>query len=212
MVNSQLASDADITRVINTQLTELYDVLVAAGPPDYYLKTSTITTVSGTTAYTLPTDFRSLVAVLAPVLDGTSRQYRVDMFDESQRSYYQPPQAAVQLTLEYVPAPPVLALDADVFDGVSGWDELIVLLSARQLLRKQRRDVSDLDRAIAELRARVVSLAPQRQLAGPLYVNDGDDRTGQWFWAGVPTNIAGWRLVGNGATATLQLYSAAFYW
>ena len=205
MANSQLASDADITRLINTSLTELYDLLVEAAPPDYYLDTTTVTTVAGTTAYTLPVDFRSIVTVLAP--DGSSGRLRaVEMFDDSYRSRYIAPQAALDLTVEYVKAPPVLVDDADTFDGVSGWDELIVLLVARQLLRKQRRDVSMLDVGINEMRQRIQSLAPQRQMAGPLMIRDVEfGREYPYIQWG--QTVDAWRLVGSGSTATLQLYS-----
>jgi len=202
MVNSTRATDAQITTLVNTHFAELYDRLVAAGPSDYYLATTTLTTIAGTTAYALPADFRSLLGVF--LNDTATRRREVRPLQEGLRSAYDAPQAAVSLTVEYVPTAPVVAVGTDTLDSVSGWDELIVQLCARALLRRERRDVSAFDRSVAEARERVMSSAPKRNQDGPRFINDVEACESYPLY-GIETSVNAYRLAGG----NLHLYSIA---
>jgi hypothetical protein len=205
MVNSTRATDAQITRLVNTHWAELYDRLVSCGPPDYYASTSTVTTVAGTIAYALPADFRSLIGLF--INNSSTRRRELRPLPEGLRAGYDAPSGVVSLTLEYVPAPVTLALDADTVDGVSGWDELVVQLCARALLRRERRDVSAFDRAIEEARARVMANAPKRAMDGPRFVNDveaGED----WRTRDADAEVHAYRL----SAGSLMLYTVASVW
>lgn len=193
MVNSTRATDAQITTLINTHWAELYDRLVSVGPSDYYATTSTVTIVAGTSAYALPANFRSLIGVF--LNDGTNRS-EVPELPEGTRAGFDAPSAAGTLTLEYVPAPVALVADADAIDGVSGWDELVVQLCARALLRRERRDVSAFDTAIGEARQRVMNCAPKRNSTGPRSIQDVE--------ATYAASAFAWRLTG----AFLNVYSS----
>ena len=58
MENSQFITDAEWRRMLNRSYAELYDLIVtSANSEDYFLKTGTITLVSGTQSYNLPSDF-----------------------------------------------------------------------------------------------------------------------------------------------------------
>ncbi len=205
MVGSTRVTDAQILTLVNTHWAELYDRLVAAGPSDYYATTSTVTTIAGTTAYALPADFRSLIGVF--VNDTSTRRREVRPVVEGLRAGFDAPQGVVSLTLEYVPAPVALAVGADTIDGVSGWDELVVQLCARALLRREKRDVRDFDRTIEECRARVAANAPKRSQDGPRYIRDVDAPE-SWALGGQEDTISAYRL----SAGYLHLYSAAPAW
>jgi hypothetical protein len=58
MENSQFITDDEWRRMLNRAYAELYDLIVtSANSEDYFLTSGTITLVSGTTTYDLPTDF-----------------------------------------------------------------------------------------------------------------------------------------------------------
>ena len=58
MENSQFITNDEWRRMINRGYAELYDLIVtSANSEDYFLKSGTISLVSGTSTYDLPTDF-----------------------------------------------------------------------------------------------------------------------------------------------------------
>ena len=62
--NSQFVTDEELRQYINRGYAELYDLLVTnATSEDYFLKSSTVTLVSGTQTYDLPADFYKLRGV-----------------------------------------------------------------------------------------------------------------------------------------------------
>ena len=207
MVGSLRATDTDITTLLNTHWTELYDRLVQSGPPDYYKSTSTISTVSGTTQYALPGDFRSLIGVF--VQDSSTRLREVNPMREGHRAAYDAPQGVYTIKLDYVPVPLLfdIAYPSTSIDGVSGWDELVVQLCARALMRRDRRDTSQFETVIGELRARVMSNAPKRDASGPKYIKDVD-AADSWPLYGVVQNIDAWTLQGT----YINLYQTSPVW
>ncbi len=195
MVNSTRATDANINALINVHLAEFYDRLVAAGPPDYFATSTTVTTISGTTAYALPTDFRSLVNVYSNVT--STRKREIPPLQEGYRGAFDAPQGVYDVTLKYVASPPVLTSDSTVgtglLDGISGWDELVVQLCARALRRREGRDVSSFDAAVNEARARVMANAPKRSQAGPRYVHDTEEAD-YWSIYSLSPSVDAWEL------------------
>jgi len=178
MENSTFVTDAELTDEINQYVTEVYDMLVAAAPPGYYAATSTITVVAGTVAYALPTDFRSLQLALVEEING--RQRELHPLDGS-REQYVTPRTDGTVTLRYTPAPPVLVDDTDTFDGISGWEQLIVLMAARYCLAKEESDVSSLFAEISAMQKRISMRAPARDQGAPAYVKDTyATRRGGW--------------------------------
>jgi len=169
MINSTFVSDTEWKNWINSNLCEVYDLLVQAGPPDYYSTTYAFSTVAGTLAYALPNDFRSATCMYA--VENVEMRRPIREINDYERAKFRPPQAAYAVELEYVPAPPVLASDSDTFDGVSGWEELIVAMSARDALMKEESDVQMMQARIDRLTARIRTASSQRG-AGPRYMTD----------------------------------------
>lgn len=170
MINSQFVSDAEANAWINSNLCEVYDTLVQAGPPDYYSAAVTINTISGISSYALPADFRS-AAVLYAVDSLSQRKRPVIGINDYEVANFQAPQGVYQLQLRYIPSPPELVSDSDTFDGVSGWEELIVAMTARDMLMKEESDVSAMVDRIERLKMRIRTASSQRD-AGPQYITN----------------------------------------
>lgn len=70
MENSQFITADEWRRMINRAYAELYDLIVtSANSEDYFLTSGTISLVSGTATYDLPTDFyKSRGWTLTPVV------------------------------------------------------------------------------------------------------------------------------------------------
>lgn len=194
-------TDAELTDLANRHLTEVYDLLVDAGPPEYFASSTTLTTASGTTAYNLPSDFRSLLAVYDQ--ETSTRLRAIPAMPEGARARFQPPTAVRSIYVEYVPAPPTLTGN-QTFDGVSGWEELISNLMARDIMVKREDDPSVVINTIDRLMARVSSTSRNRDRGAPKRVLDADDRACDgtpWGW-GSGSRIAAYRL----RAGTLELF------
>ncbi|HYE92051.1 MAG TPA: hypothetical protein VEA38_13560 [Terriglobales bacterium] len=203
--NDSTITDAELTDLVNRHLTEVYDLLVEAGPTEYYASDTTVTTERGRIAYPLQADFRSLVGVYVHET-GTERR-AVRPMAPGERGRYRAPNAVYTVTLEYVPTPPTLA-DAGVntFDGVSGWDELIANLAARDVMVKREADPSVVINTIDRLMARINASAARRDYGGPKRIMDADEVDYRSNWS-TDARVSAYRLrAGN-----IELFEPAWY-
>lgn len=170
---TNLWPDADVNDCIDRHINECYDLFRMAGPPDYYSSTATITTVVGTTAYALPADFLDCQDLFANETGGRLRP--VLPLRRGNMPFFQPPQGVYTLTLEYTPSFTTLSADGSTFDGVGGWDDLIVYLVARDMLIKHRDSeaIAMMNQNITEMRARIRSMSERDNR--PKYITDIDE-------------------------------------
>jgi hypothetical protein len=171
--NAENPSDTEINVLINVYVGELYDLLVDAGPPDYYASDTTITTAAGTIAYALPADFRSLITVEA--VEDTDRFRPLAPLTDLDRVVYRSPSGVYSVRVRYIPAPPQFTTDSGAtgqFDGVSGWDQLITAWCARAVLQSEERETGPIDQEIAHLESRVRHQAAHRHRGMPKAVLD----------------------------------------
>lgn len=197
--------DAELTALANRHLPEVYDRLVDAGPADYYAATTQITTTAGMTTYSIPADFRNLVAVYVRSSGSAPDLRPIFPMPEGSRGRFKAPTRVETLDVEYIPAAPTLVSDSDTFDGVSGFEELIANLMARDVMVKRESDPSVVMSNIARMEARIVARARSRDRA-PKYVTDLDDAVDlpyPWGWNGT-SGLACYRLRGN----NLELYES----
>lgn len=172
MDNSRVWSSARIDRKINEQISDLWDLLITARP-DYYIKEYTPATVSGTATVPLAADHYKLRRVevtvsgrLFPVYpinlsevwrfaSGASVAHRWRYRQQLSNLVIVPTPAEVAtLKVWYLPYAPTLTLDADTFDGISGYERLIVLLCATEMKRRERMPIdAETKQQIAEQRA-----------------------------------------------------------
>ncbi|HMY78469.1 MAG TPA: hypothetical protein PLT98_06945 [Thauera aminoaromatica] len=204
MVSSSFVGTTEWDDLCNRHLTEVYDLLVASGPSDYYASDYALTTQSGVIPYALPSDFRSLVNVY--VTDGGRYLPLLPMRD-MQRAGYEAPSGAYSVTLEYVPAPPTFTADGDTFDGVSGWEELISAMMARDALVKEESDPSAVMAIIDRLTARIRSASSYRSRGPKMCTNVLDASTDYPAWSnGAP--LHSYRLRGG----NIELFRSSQRW
>ena len=194
-------TDPELTALANRHVCEVYDALVDAGPPDLYAATATVTTVAGTTVYALPNDFRNLSEVYAQ--ESATQLRLLHPMGNGQRGRYRAPTAAWAITVEYIPTPTTLVNDSDTFDGVSGWEELIANLMARDVMVKRESDPSVVINTIDRLNARILSRSRNRDRGHPKYTSDMDSQETAFPWSSTTNSrISCYRLrAGN-----LELY------
>ncbi len=160
-------SDSEVNDIINEQLSELYDLLVMAAPPHYYYAEASVP-VTGAVNYPLPSDFRTLIDVWSD--QGSGRRKPLRMVEGLERAQFVPASQSATAILAYVPAPPTLLSDSDTFDGISGWDALIVRLTAKQMIAEQEDDTSTIDGEIGALESRI--RASSKRVTGPRRLPD----------------------------------------
>lgn len=82
------------------------------------------------------------------------------------------PQAGLTIRLWYIPQPNTLSSDTDTFDGISGWEEYVVIDAAIKALQKEESDVSVLGSQKQAIIARIQGMAENRDAGSPATVAD----------------------------------------
>lgn len=193
-------SPSEANDAINSAITECYDFLISVSPTEMYSSDVTLTTVAGTVQYLLPADFRSAVTVYA--LDGQTDGSRrpIEKVSSFDRAYYKAPTGVYSLVLEYIPAPQILTDDTDTFDGVSGYEELVIALAARNFLTKEESDITAVQQDISEMRQRIRNMFTRSK--GPRYLLDVEAVSTSVIPSTV--GVRGYRLRG----ASIELYES----
>jgi hypothetical protein len=208
---TNLWPDADVTERVNTHLTELYDTFRVASPPDYYSTSVAIAVVAGTTAYAFASDFIDVQSVYvrsssAGTINPGDVKYEVRPIRESERGFLQTPTQAYNVVVEYTPTLTLLASDGATFDGVNGWDELVVALVARDMLTKARESTEALEIKINEMRMRIRTMGT-RDRGAPQYIRDVDESSYRGTVPGA-ASLYGYRIrAGN-----IEFYECATVW
>lgn len=115
--------------------------------------------------------------------------------------------------LWYFPRLTTLLADTDVIDGISGWEEYVIVRAAKYALDKEESDTSKLDAQLLFLKDRIESTAMNRDAGQPDTISNvrtqaerwggppnGDGSYGGWaalFIPGVFTHNAGNHLLGH---------------
>jgi hypothetical protein len=177
--NDPNITDAELTSLANRHTTELYDVLVDAGPPEFYSSTASVSVTPGVSSYALAANFRTLLDVY--VQESSTELRRIRPMGPGERARFQAPTASSSVTVEYIPAATLLSADSDTLDGVSGWEELIANLMARDVLVKRKHDPSIVMSTIGRLEARIATRSRNRDRGNAKRVTDLDEQVTNWF-------------------------------
>ena len=154
-------TDAELVRHLNRGVKQLYQKLIIARGDEYYAKSTTFPSVAQQANYALPADFMQLLMLavtdgqlVIPVPKFTMKQWadlrylqNVTSNDMSVFRYRivgpnievrpQPTSAQYTFTMYYLPAATSLALDADTFDGINGWEDWACYNAAIDMLNKE---------------------------------------------------------------------------
>jgi len=168
--NSNFLSDAEWNSNINNSAKELYDLLTNVNG-DYYFNSCSVTTTANNDSYPLPDDFYKLLGV-DEIITGTE-SVSLKPFQYQERNRYRKFSAGgTVLNLHYIPAMPDLVSDTDVFDGVNGYEEYIVVDAAIKALQKEESDCSLLLAQKDALTKRISASASPRDAGKPEKITD----------------------------------------
>jgi hypothetical protein len=209
MVNSQFITDSELTSYVNLSYYELYDLLVTKYGNNYFVQTPyTFVTDGIKEQYDLPADFFKLLGLdlwlngsadsrvtLRPFTFADRNRYAVPNFQSfygvtnlryrinGKQLWFTPiPSAGQTIQMWYVPRLTSLVLDTDIVDGVSGWEEYIIVDCAIKCMQKEESDVSVLMSQKNALIGRINAIADNRDAGAGAVVSDT-----QWSDFGYPT-------------------------
>lgn len=159
---------------ISNSYKELYDILVSAYGADYYAASPYQFTTDGTNGrFSLPADFYKLLGVDIQI---AGRFVSIDPFAFSDRNRggfgTNVPSGGQTVQVFYVPEPTSLASDADSLDGISGWEEYVIVDAAIKAKDKEESDVSVLGAQKQALERRISEMAETRDVGKPYTVVD----------------------------------------
>lgn len=197
--------DAEVTDYVNRGVAALYRILVRSRGDQRFLSSTTITTVSGTSDYTLNASFMTLISVEGTI-DGApvwfesyqpeehaeladtnsgwgSAPIRYAIRGASTINFLPTPQAVYTLTVWYVPAPVALVADGDTIDTIARLDDYVIWWASREVAAKQGaadREAS-LTVKLQSLEGEIEMLARRRDHNSPPRMIDDEihDRTGR---------------------------------
>lgn len=203
MVQSNFCDDTELNTYINASAYELYDLLVTAYGEDYYNTESyQFTTTVSAQAYDLPSNFFKLAGVDCNISGTGSANTPITLkpfkFNERNKFSYQNvqmyrgtnlryrlkgdqiyfnlfPQPGQTITIWYVPQMTVMVDDDDTLDGVSGWQEYVLVDAAIKMLQKQDLDVTILAAQKMALIKRINDTAANRDQGQAECVSDVSD-------------------------------------
>lgn len=206
--NKPFITTQEWNSMISQSRKELYDIIIQKFGNDYYLKTPyTYTTSQNLQFYPLPDDFYKLLGVEVALNPGdpsswvtlkkfefiqrnlwnypnvytfygiTNLRYRL----EDNNLYIVPiPTGGETLRIWYAPRPDQLINDTDIVDGVSGWEEYIIVDCCIKALAKEESDVSIFAGQKQALLKRIEEAAENRDIGEPETVSDSKMRNFAW--------------------------------
>ena len=206
MVNSSFITDSELNGYISASYAELYDILVQSGLL-YFTPTAQTITGNGSETYAVPSGYYGTVRVdrqegsnFYPLQEymiterhvhenGGGSEARVYSAQGSNISLLPAPSSGTYRHI-YIPAPVDLTASADstTIDGVSGWEEYIVVDAARKMLQKEESSTTGVERDLLRLKERIEEMAQNRAWSTPRRVvdvrSDKSDSANWWRTTG----------------------------
>jgi hypothetical protein len=164
--------DSELLTLVNEVYPELYDELVGSYET-YFMTTATVTLIPGTTFYNLPADFYKLIGIGFKINnDSYATLYPFNEIDRNNTFTSAASIPSGELRIRYIPAPQVFASLTDTFDGVAGWDRLLSLLLAVDMLDAEETDSSPVYRKYQRTLQRIQDMANPRDAGMPSTISD----------------------------------------
>lgn len=197
--------DADLNDYVNRGIAALRRELDVAIPDQRFLTSTTVSTVSGTTTYSLPSDFNHLVSVdltangakswllpfemhERPSLTSPNTSFSgipfVYRLEGSSIELLPAPTAAYTATIWYVADPSTLASDGSTLDTITRLDDYVIAYAAKLAAMKDKNWdlVQACDGIMDRMREDVQFIARSRDRNAPSRIVDEDlaDRWGRY--------------------------------
>lgn len=191
MADTNFVTDAEIISFLNDAYRDLYNLIVLKYE-NYFLETEDVTTVVGTDAIPLPSDFVKLVGVDARL--GSSDPWdTLDPFTFAQRNLYRTatraadyhynvrasnlylapaPLTAFYVRIYYVPTATTVTSAAQSLDLINGFAEFMTLHAAIACKDKEESDTGVLQIGLAKAEKMAIEFCAQRDASAPASVID----------------------------------------
>lgn len=207
-VNSQFYSQQELMSMCSQSRKELFDILVQKFGDDYYLALPyQYLTSNQQQFYPLPPDFYKLLGVDVALNNGDPNSWvTLKEFSFIQRNLYNfpnvytmygitnlryrlmgnqieivpVPSGGQTIQLWYVPRPSQLIQPTDLVDGISGWEEYVVVDMCIKMLAKEESDVSLYMEQKQMLLKRIEEAGENRNIGEPETVSDSRRRNFSW--------------------------------
>lgn len=208
MVNSNFITTAEWNAYINASYYELYDILVQKFGDDYFVASPyTYTTQVNLQFYPLPVDFYKLLGAEVQLNTGAPNSFvtlkKFQFIDRNRWSYpniytfygitnmryringnnlmiVPIPQAGQTIQIWYIPRQAELINDGSIVDGVSGWQEYIIVDACIKAWNKQESDPSVFMAQKAALLKRIEEAAENRDVGEAEHVSDSKSLNYGW--------------------------------
>jgi len=189
--NSADITSAILTEAINEAISETYDILVQRWA-DYYVTRANLTVTANADTVALPSDFyklRKLEVVDSTAPSGYRKLSTLDLsashavgsqvvgkryryrLEQGNVVLMPTPTTGETLRIFYVPEFTLLSADGDTFDGINGYEELVIQLALLRCKRREELPTDDIEREINRLTLRVRDAADGRDASAPLMYN-----------------------------------------
>lgn len=171
MEASGFASDAKCLALLNEIYPKLYDELVMASE-NYYAAVEDIPVNSQSASYVMPDDFYKILSVGFSSDNGRTF-FPLSPFPEAERNtgYTTTNLPTGTIRIRYVPSPATFTSLSETVDGVAGWDRMLTLLLAIDLLDQEESNSDRLFRKYQE-EVRRINATSDRDLGMPARVAD----------------------------------------
>lgn len=206
MEDNNFVTDSELNNYINFGIAELHDILVESYGSDYYLNSSSGTTVSGTADYALPSDFYKLRGVDIK-LNG-SDWYNIKPFNFNERNRFEDfgswtlmgltniryrllgnnvrftpaPDGALDYRLWYIPVATKLSADSDSLNDINQYSDFVIITAAMKMLNKEESDVSTLAAERQRIINRLEHAAQNRDAGEPESISDVHADNNDYLW------------------------------
>lgn len=199
---SAVFTDTILTRWINQAIARVYNLLTAADP-ELYAKEASLTTTASQDYVNLPADFLKLLRL--DILTSTSTYARLFRYALAEENNYQDlignattesryrynvqgskiklkptPGVVDTLRIVYVPCVTDLSLGSDTFDGLNGYEDLVVQYVLLRCDLREEKAIGERLQVIQQLEAAIRAAADARDEAEPFLLPDNTS----WSWGG----------------------------
>lgn len=203
MVNSEFISDETWNQYINQSAFELYDLLITVYGNDYHVADPHSFTADGSNRFfELPENFYKALGIDLQLGASQDSWVTLKMFKFNERNKFAVPNMQTlvgatnlryrlngnnimfnvvpsggqQFRLWFIPKMELLTSDDDELEGISGWDEYVIVDAAIKAMQKEESDVQVLMVQKQALIQRINSTAENRDAGDSQCVSDTSDR------------------------------------
>ncbi len=147
--------------ILSSAAAETWDLIIASGLAEKYVKSQTFNTVAGTMEYVLQTiitagDFYKISRLY--VVESTNYLRPLQRVNPSEIESFRSPVSVVPMKLYYIPYSPDLTTSSQTFDGINGWEEHTLVTAAITIAEKKNDSTQVFYARKRELEARIAAM------------------------------------------------------